>query len=102
MDVQGNVTMARAIQQYGLKTSQLWLNGNDQSTLDQNQSLMQNIYFYIAHVPFSAPQSDYPGLKTYLSLMNKYEPKYALTKWPSRAGSRPPCSRPASRRRATT
>jgi ABC-type branched-subunit amino acid transport system substrate-binding protein len=78
MDVQGNITMARAIQQYGLKTSQLWLNGNDQGTLDQNQSLMQNIYFYIAHVPFSAPQSEYPGLKTYLSVMNKYEPKYAL------------------------
>jgi ABC-type branched-subunit amino acid transport system substrate-binding protein len=78
MDVQGNVTMARAVQQYGMKTSQLWLNGNDQSTLDQNQSLMQNIYFYIAHVPFSAPQSEYPGLKTYLSVMNKYEPKYAL------------------------
>ena len=78
MDVQGNITMARAVKQYGLTTSQLWLNGNDQSTLDQNQSLMQNIYFYIAHVPFSAPQSSYPGLKTYLSVMNKYEPKYAL------------------------
>jgi ABC-type branched-subunit amino acid transport system substrate-binding protein len=78
MDVQGNITMARAIQQYGLKTAQLWLNGNDQSTLDQNQSLMQNIYFYIAHVPFAAPQSLYPGLKTYLTAMNKYEPKYAL------------------------
>ena len=78
MDVQGNITMARAIQQYNLKASQLWLNGNDQSTLDQNQSLMQNIYFYVAHVPFTAPQSEYPGLKTYLTEMNKYEPKYAL------------------------
>ena len=78
MDVQGNITMARAIKQYNLNATQLWLNGNDQSTLDQNQSLMQNIYFYVAHVPFSAPQSDYPGLKTYLTAMNKYEPKYAL------------------------
>jgi ABC-type branched-subunit amino acid transport system substrate-binding protein len=77
MDVQGNVTMARAVQQYGLKTTQLWLNGNDQSTLDQNQSLMQGIYFYIAHVPFAAPQSSYPGLALYLKQMNKYEPKYA-------------------------
>jgi ABC-type branched-subunit amino acid transport system substrate-binding protein len=90
MDVQGNVTMARAVQQYGLKTSQLWLNGNDQSTLDQNQSLMQNIYFYIAHVPFSAPQSSYPGLKNYISVMNKYEPKYtydevAIQGWESAA-----------------
>ena len=54
MDVQGNVTMARAIQQYGLKMTQLWLSGNDQSTLNQNQSLMQDVYFYIAHVPFTA------------------------------------------------
>ena len=51
MEVQGNVNMARAIQQYGLKTSQLWLNGNDQSTLNQNESLMQGVYFYTAHVP---------------------------------------------------
>ena len=33
MDVQGNVTMARAIKQYGLKTTQLWFSGNDESTL---------------------------------------------------------------------
>jgi branched-chain amino acid transport system substrate-binding protein len=77
MDVQGNVTMARAIKQYGLKATQFWLSGNDQSTLDQNQSLMQNVYFYIAHVPFLASQADYPGLKLYLSTMKKYEPKYA-------------------------
>ena len=38
---------------------------------------MQGIYFYIAHVPFTAPQSEYPGLKLYLTEMNKYEPKYA-------------------------
>ena len=78
MDVQGNVTMARAVQQYGLKTNQLWLNGNDQSTLNQNKSLMQNIYFYVAHVPFTAPTSKYPGLKLYLTQMNKYEPNYTL------------------------
>jgi ABC-type branched-subunit amino acid transport system substrate-binding protein len=77
MDVQGNVTMARAITQYGLKTAQLWFNGNDIQTLEQNQSLMQGIYFYVAHVPFTAPQSDYPGLALYLKEMNKYEPKYA-------------------------
>lgn len=75
-DVNGNVTMARAIQQYGLKMTQLWLNGNDQSTLDQNKSVMQNIYFYIAHVPFTAPLNLYPGLKLYLAEMKKYEPNY--------------------------
>ena len=77
MDVQGNVTMARAIKQYGLPMTQLWLNGNDQSTLNQNQSLMQNVYFSIAHVPFTAPQSEYPGLKMYETEMKKYEPNYA-------------------------
>ena len=66
MDVQGNVTMARAIKQYGLKMTQLWFSGNDQSTLNQNQSLMQGVYFDISHVPFTAPQSEYPGLKLYV------------------------------------
>jgi ABC-type branched-subunit amino acid transport system substrate-binding protein len=76
MDVSGNVTMARAIQQYGLKMTQLWLNGNDQSTLNQNQSLMQDVYFYIAHVPFSASTTLYPGLKLYLTEMKKYQPNF--------------------------
>jgi branched-chain amino acid transport system substrate-binding protein len=77
MDVQGNVTMARAIKQYGLNMTQLWFSGNDQSTLDQNQSLMQGVYFDIGHVPFTASQSLYPGLKLYFAQMKKYEPKYA-------------------------
>jgi ABC-type branched-subunit amino acid transport system substrate-binding protein len=90
MDVQGNINMARAIKQYGAKINQLWLNGNDQSTLDQNQSLMQNIYFYIAHVPFTASTKDYPGLNLYLTQMKKYEPKYvydelAIQGWESAA-----------------
>jgi branched-chain amino acid transport system substrate-binding protein len=88
MDVQGNVTMARAIKQYGLNMTQLWFSGNDQSTLDQNQSLMQNVYFDIAHVPFTASPSIYPGLKLYFAQMKKYEPKYvedeiALQGWES-------------------
>jgi branched-chain amino acid transport system substrate-binding protein len=90
MDVQGNVTMARAVQQYGLKATQLWFNGNDAQTLASNQSLMQGIYFDISHVPFGAPQSEYPGLKLYITEMKKYEPKYvddevALQGWESAA-----------------
>jgi ABC-type branched-subunit amino acid transport system substrate-binding protein len=76
MDVQGNVNMARAIQQYGAHITQLWFNGNDQSTLNTNKSLMQGIYFDIGHVPFTAPQSLYPGLKLYVTEMKKYEPNY--------------------------
>jgi ABC-type branched-subunit amino acid transport system substrate-binding protein len=90
MDVQGNVTMARAIKQYGGGITQLWLNGNDQQTLNQNESLMQGIYFYVAHVPFTAPTSEYPGLKLYLTEMKKYEPAYvqdevAIQGWESAA-----------------
>jgi branched-chain amino acid transport system substrate-binding protein len=90
MDVQGNVNMARAIQQYGLKMTQLWFSGNDQSTLNSNESLMQNVYFGIAHVPFTAPQSLYPGLKLYVTEMKKYEPAYvddeiAIQGWESAA-----------------
>ena len=77
MDVQGNINMARAVKQYGANVTQLWANGNDQSTLNQNQSLMQHVYFYNAHVPFTAPTSPYPGLKLYLTEMKKYEPNYA-------------------------
>ncbi len=77
MDVQGNISMARAIKQYGVNIKQLWLNGNDQSTLNQNESLMQGVYFDTFHVPFTAPQSKFPGLKTYLAVMKRFEPNYA-------------------------
>ena len=90
MDVQGNINMARAIKQYGVNATQLWLSGNDQSTLNQNQSLMQGVYFYVAHVPFTASTSLYPGLKLYLTEMKRYEPKYvydevAIQGWESAA-----------------
>ncbi len=90
MDVQGNISMARAIQQYGLKMTQLWFSGNDQSTLNTNESLMQGVYFGLAHVPFAAPQSVYPGLKLYVTEMKKYEPNYvddeiAIQGWESAA-----------------
>ena len=90
MDVQGNVSMARAIKQYGLNATQLWLSGNDVSTLKQNQSLMQGVYFATAHVPFTANQSQYPGLKLYFQQMKKYEPNYvydeiAIQGWESAA-----------------
>jgi ABC-type branched-subunit amino acid transport system substrate-binding protein len=90
MDVQGNVTMARAVKQYGLKATQLWFNGNDAQTLAQNKSLMQGIYFNISHVPFTAPLSLYPGLKLYETQMKKYAPKYefdevAIQGWESAA-----------------
>ena len=91
MDVNSNIAMARAIKQYGYNVKQLWLNGNDQPTLDQYQSIMQNVWFSIAHVPFSyatTAASKYPGLVAYLNAMKKYEPKFvydevALQGWES-------------------
>lgn len=80
MDVTGNISMSRAIHQYGLgsKVTQLWLNGNDQHTLEQYPDLMSGVYFEIQHVPFSAPLKDYPGLALYLNAMRKYEPSYVF------------------------
>jgi branched-chain amino acid transport system substrate-binding protein len=81
--------MARAIKQYGLTNmTQLWFSGNDQSTLNTNQSLMQGVYFDIAHIPFTASTTLYPALKLYFAQMKKYEPNYvtdeiALQGWES-------------------
>jgi ABC-type branched-subunit amino acid transport system substrate-binding protein len=90
MDVQGNVALARAIHQYGLKVTQLWLNGNDVPTLKANEDLMQGVYFATYHVPFTAPIRLYPGLTLYLQQMKKYEPNYiynelAIQGWESAA-----------------
>jgi ABC-type branched-subunit amino acid transport system substrate-binding protein len=90
MDVTGNLSMARGVQQYGLKATQLWLNGNDQATLDQNQNLMQGVYFNIQHVPYDASAANYPGLAQYVAAMKKYQPKYvhdevAIQGWQSAA-----------------
>ncbi len=76
MDVTGNISMVRAAKQYGLKATELWLNGADQSVLNKYSSLMQGVYLNIAHVPLTAPTQYYPGLASYLSAMKKYEPSY--------------------------
>jgi ABC-type branched-subunit amino acid transport system substrate-binding protein len=55
MQASDNVTLARDVQQYGLKIKQLWLNGYDQSLLNQYQSVMQNVYLNnTGSVPFEA------------------------------------------------
>jgi branched-chain amino acid transport system substrate-binding protein len=103
MTVDGNVALARGVKQYGLHVKQLWLNGQDQATLDHYTSLLQGVYFLIQHVPLTANQRVYPGLKEYLAAMRKYEPAYvgtetAIQGWESaallvagiRAGGRTP------------
>ena len=80
MDVPGNLLLSQAIQQNGLTgVKQLWLDGYDLSTLHQYSSLMQNTYFLVQHVPFQAGSQfpgEFPGLRQYIAVMNKYEPAY--------------------------
>ena len=44
MQATDNITLARNIQQYGLKIKQFWLNGYDQALLNQYGSLMEGVY----------------------------------------------------------
>ena len=76
MTVTQNVQLAQDIKSYGIKTKQYWLNGSDQGVLNQYQGVMQGVYFGVQHVPFTANTKYYPGIKTYLTAMNKYAPKY--------------------------
>ena len=81
MQESDNITMARDIQQYGLKINQLWLNGYDRSLLNQYPSLMKGVYLNInGSVPYEAAGGKYsgvyPGMNTYISEMNKYSPSF--------------------------
>lgn len=77
MDLTGNVSMARAISQYGVKATQLWFNGYDQKVIDSYASLMQGVYFFLPNVPLTAPTGKYPGLALYLKEMRRYQPAFA-------------------------
>jgi branched-chain amino acid transport system substrate-binding protein len=90
MDVTGNISMARAVKQYGLTATQLWFNGADQDVVSKYANIMRGVYLNIAHVPLTAPTSVYPGLKTYLTAMKQYEPSFvgdevAVQGWESAA-----------------
>ncbi len=70
-----NITLAREIQQYGLKVHQLWFNGYDQSLVAPYSSLLQNVYINVnGNVAFEAPAAypgHYPGMANYLAMMKK-------------------------------
>jgi branched-chain amino acid transport system substrate-binding protein len=89
-----NISLARALQQYGIHVHQLWLSGYNQALLDQYRNLMQGVYVDAnGFVPFSAPAAFpgvYPGMQQYLATMKKYEPSYvtnqlAMQGWQSAA-----------------
>jgi branched-chain amino acid transport system substrate-binding protein len=83
MQSSDNVTLARAIKQYGLNVHQLWFNGYDNALLSQYSNLMQGVYFNInSNVPFqvaTAYPGKYPGMDQYLTAMNKYSPNDAYS-----------------------
>jgi ABC-type branched-subunit amino acid transport system substrate-binding protein len=74
-----NITLSRDIQEYGLKTDQLWLTAGGQALIDKYPALMTGIFMSLTSVPFGAPTKYYPGLEKYLTSMKKYAPKFALT-----------------------
>ncbi len=77
LDLNGNVSFARAISQNGLTINQVWLNGYDRTTLQQYASIMKNVYFGLEHVPFEAALAFpgvYPGMESYIREMQKYQP----------------------------
>jgi ABC-type branched-subunit amino acid transport system substrate-binding protein len=80
MEGSDDISLSRAIQQYGLKVHQLWLNGYQQSFVDQYRSLMQGVYVDAnGFVPYAAAADfpgEYPGMENYLSAMKIYEPSY--------------------------
>jgi ABC-type branched-subunit amino acid transport system substrate-binding protein len=89
-----DITLSRALQQYGVKAHQLWLNGYNQDLLDAYPSLMQGVYVDAnGFVPFSAPSAfpgAYPGMAAYLAAMKRYQPRYvtnqlAMQGWQSAA-----------------
>jgi ABC-type branched-subunit amino acid transport system substrate-binding protein len=80
MTVTGNVSLARAIQQYGLHVHQLWFDGADATVVKKYQSLLQGVYFDVQNVPETSASEFpglYPGLVSYLRAMNRYSPGYA-------------------------
>ena len=82
MQASDNITLARDIQQYGLKIKQFWLNGYDQALLAQYGNLMEGVYVdNVGGVPFQAGDrsrygNTYPGMLAYLAAMAKYEPNF--------------------------
>jgi branched-chain amino acid transport system substrate-binding protein len=83
MQASDDITLTRAIQQYGLNVHQLWFDGYDTSLLSQYSQLMQGVYLNInGNVPFSAPKvypGRYQGMQQYLTTMQKYEPKFVFS-----------------------
>jgi branched-chain amino acid transport system substrate-binding protein len=78
LDLTGNIALSRALQQNGAgSVKQLWFNGYDRDQLAAYPTLMNNVYFFLQHVPFEAAAAYpgvYPAMEQYITTMQKYEP----------------------------
>jgi branched-chain amino acid transport system substrate-binding protein len=75
MDVNSDISLSKALSNFGVKPVQLWLDGYDRTILSKNSANMQNVYFLLQHVPFEAATtypSAFPGLNLYFTEMQKY------------------------------
>ncbi len=89
MDSSANISLSSILQQDGLSNvKQLWYNGYDQQLLDKYSSQMNGVYFLLLNLPFEAAKlypGTYPGLDTFIKMMDKYEPGKPLSQ-PALAG----------------
>lgn len=75
MDVNSDISLSKALYNFGVKPVQLWLDGYDRSILSKNSMYMQDVYFLLQHVPFEAATAyptSFKGLNLYFTEMQKY------------------------------
>jgi branched-chain amino acid transport system substrate-binding protein len=75
MDVNSDISLSKALSNFGVKPVQLWLDGYDRTILSKNSAYMQDVYFLLQHVPFEAATAypaAFPGLNLYFTEMQKY------------------------------
>lgn len=92
MDLAGNVLLSRAMQQAGMSgVVQYWFDGYDEHAVGEYRQAMQNVYFFLSHVPFEVTRREpgtYPGMDRFLAMLERYAPgtspsEAALAGWES-------------------
>lgn len=75
-----NLKFDQVMKQYKLGNAySLWLDGYSRQTVAQNAAATQKTLFLFQHVPFEAASEyakQYPGMAQYVSVMNRYEPRW--------------------------
>ena len=77
MEGTDNLAFSKAMNQFGMNTHFVWLNGYSQQTIKANPTVMNGVIFGEQHVPFEASTEfpgTYPELQTYFQTMQKYYP----------------------------